>query len=96
LLKRTHNAKNSQFFGSETINVNNLENNIDFNKYSRKIVKKINRDSIGIEKLKQSLREVIAFKLIKIEELMQNYFDFYIKDKNLHVVLDSFDLVNKT
>ena len=51
---------------------------------------------IGKAKAKESLKEVIAFKLIKIEELMQNYFDFYIKDKNLYVVLDSIDLVNKT
>ena len=59
------------------------------------IIKKINRKEIGIDKLKQSLKEVIAFKLIKIEELLHNYIDFYIKDKQLYVVLDFIDLVNK-
>ena len=59
------------------------------------IIKKINRKEIGIDKLKQSLKEVIAFKLIKIEELLHNYIDYYIKDKQLYVVLDFIDLVNK-
>ena len=59
------------------------------------IIKKINRKEIGLDNLKQSLKEVIAFKLIKIEELLHNYIDYYIKDKQLYAVLDFIDLVNK-
>ena len=65
------------------------------NKYQNKIIKKINREQVGLDKLKQSLKEVVAFKLIKLEELLHNYVDFFIKDKQLYVVLDFIDLVNK-
>ena len=82
---------------SNKININkkNLSLTTEFNKYPNKIIKRINRKEIGLDKLKQSLKEVIAFKLIKIEELLYNYVDFYIKDKQLYVVLDFIDLVNK-
>ena len=82
---------------SNKININkkNLCLTTEFNKYQNKIIKKINRKEIGLDKLKQSLKEVIAFKLIKIEELLHNYVDYYIKDKQLYLVLDFIDLVNK-
>ncbi len=59
----------------------------------RKIFKKINRDLIGTEKIKQSLKEAIGFKLLKIEELMHNYIDDFIKEKQLFVVLENVEKV---
>ncbi len=78
-----------------TFNTNFSSLRPEFDKYPNKIIKQINREEIGLDKLKQSLKEVIAFKLIKIEELLYNYVDFYIKDKQLYFVLDFIDLVNK-
>ena len=78
-----------------TFNTNFSSLKPELNKYQNKIIKKINREQVGLDKLKQSLKEVIAFKLIKIEELLHNYIDFYIKDKQLYVVLNCIDLVNK-
>ena len=78
-----------------TFNTNFSSLKPELNNYSNKIIKKINPKQFGLDKLKQSLKEVIAFKLIKIEELLYNYVDFYIKDKQLYVVLDFIDLVNK-
>ncbi len=59
-----------------------------------KIIKKINRDSIGTDKSKQSLKEAIAFELLKIEELMHNYISYFIKEKQLFVILENVDKVN--
>ncbi len=57
-------------------------------------MKKLNHDKLGIDKLKQSLREVIAFTNLKIEELMHNYVSYFINDKQLYVVLDFVQQVN--
>jgi hypothetical protein len=56
-------------------------------------MKKINRDLIGPDKLKQSLKEAIGFKLLKIEELMHNYIGDFVKEKQLFVILENVDKV---
>ncbi len=67
---------------------------INSNLTKRKIVKKLNRDKLGIDKLKQSLREAIAFTNLNMEELMHNYVSYFIEDKELYVVLDFVQQVN--
>jgi hypothetical protein len=57
-------------------------------------VRKLNHDKLSIDKLKQSLREAIAFTNLKIEELMHNYVSYFIEDKELYVVLDFVQQVN--
>ena len=47
------------------------------------------------EKMKQSLRETIAFTKLKNETLMHNYISHCIEDKQLYVFIDYIDLVNK-
>ena len=61
----------------------------------RKIIKKINRDLIGTDKIKQSLKEAIAFKQLKNEELMHTYLSEFIKEKQLFVILQDFEKVNQ-
>jgi hypothetical protein len=61
---------------------------------TRKIIKKINRDFIGTDKIKHSLKEAIAFKQLKIEELMHNYLSDFIKERQLFVILEDVDRVN--
>jgi hypothetical protein len=56
-------------------------------------MKKINRDLIGPDKIKQSLKEAIGFRLLKIEELMHNYIGDFIKEKQLFVILENADKV---
>ncbi len=58
--------------------------------------KRIKRELIGAEKTKESLREAISFKHIKIEELMRSYVDYLIEDKQLYVVLDCIELVQNS
>ena len=60
---------------------------------NRKIIKKINRDLIGPDKLKLSLKEAIGFKQLKIEELMYNYISDFIKEKQLFVILEDVEKV---
>jgi hypothetical protein len=55
--------------------------------------RRINRNLIGVEKTKESLREAISFKQIKIEELIHGYVDYLIMEKQLYVVLDCTELV---
>ena len=61
----------------------------------RKIIKKINRDLIGTDKIKQSLKETIAFKQLKSEELIHNYQSDFIKEKQLFVILEDVEKVNQ-
>ena len=61
----------------------------------RKIIKKINRDLIGTDKIKQSLKEVIGFKQLKNEKLIHNYQSDFIKEKQLFVILEDVDKVNQ-
>jgi hypothetical protein len=49
---------------------------------------------LGIDKLKESLREAIAFTHIKLEELMHSYVSYFINNKQLYVVLDFDQHVN--
>ncbi len=57
-------------------------------------MRKLNRDKLGTDKLKQSLREAIAFTSLNMEELMHNYVDYFINVKQLYVVLDFVEKVN--
>ena len=66
-----------------------------FNGQNRKIIKKINRDFIGVDKIKQSLKETIGFKQLKNEELIHNYLSDFIKEKQLFVILEDVDKVNQ-
>ena len=70
---------------------------INFSIYQkkRKIIKKINRDLIGTDKIKQSLKEAIAFKLLKNEELMHSFLSDFIKERQLFVILEDVDKVNQ-
>ena len=45
--------------------------------------------------MKQSLREAIAFTKLKNENLIHNYISHCIEDKQLYVLIDCIDLVNK-
>lgn len=66
----------------------------NINSICRKIRRRrINRKLIGAEKTKETLREAISFKHIKIEELMHNYVDYLIMDKQLYVIMDCIELV---
>ena len=71
-----------------------LNKKYTFSLTKRKIARQLNRDQIGKDKLKQSLREAIAFTSIKIGELMHNYVSYFINDKQLYVVLDFVEQVN--
>ena len=62
---------------------------------TNKIIKKINRDLIGTRKIKQSLKEAIAFKQLKNEELIHNYLSDFIKEKQLFLILEDVDRVNQ-
>ena len=66
----------------------------NMNSVNRKMKRRrINRNLIGAEMTKETLREAISFKHIKIEELMHSYVDYLIMDKQLYVVLDCIELV---
>jgi hypothetical protein len=76
------------------ININVKKRNfISFKNFRRKL--RINRELIGTEKMKQSLREAIAFTKLKNENLMHNYISHCIEDKQLYVFIDSIVLVIK-
>ena len=53
----------------------------------------LNHESLGLDKIKQSLKEIIAFTRIHIEELMHNYLSYFIEEKQLYVVIDVIDMV---
>jgi len=93
----SENTSNLHFFDWKCLveeKQNSKGKNDESTKHQNKIIKKINRDLIDPNKLNQSLKEAIAFKLIKSDKLMHNYIDYYINEKHLYVVLDSIDLVN--
>ncbi len=48
-----------------------------------------------LEKMKQTLREAIALTKLKNENLIHNYISHCIEDKQLYVLIDYIDLVNK-
>ena len=57
---------------------------------NRKIIKQINRDEIGTEALKISLKEAIMFTRIQNEDLLHNYLRYFIEEKNLYVVMECY------